>query len=83
MILALILILRSVPSDEQLLINEFYRFLPPEISKENKKAVADYIVDYFGEAEEFKFNFHRSYTLSKRPCSQPSVFAEATVLEFK
>jgi hypothetical protein len=74
---------RSVPVDKEILLKDLYQHLPQHITQEDQRAVAKHIVSRISEADGFEFTFHRSYSLAKRPRGQPSVFAEAIVIEFR
>ena len=49
----------------------------------DKKKIAKYIVDRFGEAEGFDFFYRQSYILSKQAKGLPSIFADAQVYQFE
>jgi hypothetical protein len=73
------LISRSLGCGKNLKINDFWRHVPEEISKENLKAVSQYVVEQFGQAEGFVFYFKSMYSLSKRAAGRPTEFADAQV----
>ena len=64
-------------------ISDFWPYLPCEISKEDPKAVSQYVAKQFGQAEGFIFTFCREYSLSKRANSCPSEFTNFGVYEFE
>jgi len=59
--------------------DNFWRHLPEEISKENPKAVSQYVVEQFGQAEGFVFYCKSMYPLSKRAQGRPTEFADAKI----
>jgi hypothetical protein len=66
-------------SGRNLKINDFWHHVPEEISREKPKAVSQYVVNQFGQAEGFVFHFCKMYILSKRANGRPTDFANATV----
>lgn len=66
-----------------MLISELYSNLPTGISREDRKSIAQYIADTFGEAEGFQFCFDKSRTISEKACGFPSEFANATDYKFR
>ena len=81
----------SLPSEQLLLVSDFLRELPPDIvepncppaTKEERKAIAQYIADRYGEAEGFQFHFHDENLISNRARGYPSQFAKAHCLRFQ
>ncbi len=77
------LTLRSIKSGSYIAISDFYGHLPEDISKEDRKAAAQYVVDQFGESEGFQFQFHDSRSISSRARNLPSEFANAVQFRFR
>ena len=72
----------STPRQSELHVTDFYCHLPPDIPKDNQKAVAQFIVDRLGHQGEYQFTPDRDYTMSKRARGHTSCFAGAHVYEF-
>ena len=81
----------SLPSERLLLVFDFFQELPPDViesnfppvTKEERKAIAQYVADQYGEAEGFRFQFHDEYLLSNQARRYPAQFANAHCLKFQ
>jgi hypothetical protein len=68
----------SIPRDKRIHISGLFDSLPASISKEDQRAVADYVVALYGQPEGLSFTCSESgYKLSKRPRGYSSIFADA------
>jgi hypothetical protein len=61
-----------------MLISGLLDSLPENISKENQRAVADYVVDCYARSESLAFTCKEDYKMSKKPRGYTSIFADAT-----
>lgn len=69
---------------KQFLISDFFRHLPPDIHlANNKKKMAEFVVDRIGEAKGFDFFYKQFYILSKKAKGLLSLFAGAQVYKFE
>ena len=50
---------------------------------EERKVMAQYVVDQYGETEGFQFQYHDEYLISKRARGYPAQFANCYRLRFK
>lgn len=79
-----------LPSEQLLLVSNFFQELSldivetniPPTTKEERKVMAQYIVDQYGEAEGFRFQFNSEYPLSNQARGYPAQFAKAHCLRF-
>lgn len=74
--------LRTIQSGNHIRIKDFYDRLPPEISRDDAKSVAQYVADRFAEIQDLRFSYRSHYTLSKRARGHLSSYANAEVYHF-
>ena len=74
---------RSLEAHKEVLISDFYRFLPEEITKENQQAISQFIVSQLSQPEGLHFSPHTTKAYSSDvPKSRPKVFANANVFRY-
>ena len=89
--LFILIIHSSLSSERLLLVSDFFQELPPDVvklndsptTKEERKTIAQYIVDQYSEAKGFQFQFHDEYQLSERARRYPAQFAKGHRLRFQ
>ena len=69
--------------NKQIQISDLYRHLPAEVSRENQKDVAQFVVEQFATVGGYQFYFHHNYMLSKKACGRTTLFANASALRFR
>jgi hypothetical protein len=68
---------------KNILITDFWRHLPPELSQDNPKSIASFVLQQFGRAQGFVFTFNRGYKLTDVAKNRPRELANCAVLTYK
>lgn len=68
---------------KELHITDFYRHLPSEISKDDQKSIAQFVVDKYGQFGGYEFSFHKTTPIKKQAQGRLSIFAHGTVFRFQ
>jgi hypothetical protein len=75
---------RSINVDESIQISDLYRHLPTDLTRNDKKAVARYVIEQFAFTDRYQFTYNNQYVLpvAEKIRGRSSFYANAVVFRF-